>query len=148
MPTEVKLFEKLIWNAAVCFSRYCSTRQFCKVWSNGPERQSDFCFFIAHSVSSLAWIVTIGGERVWPICGKFGWPDLSAALGKEAINSLQGNEQVVETALKRMEGACGTQTSSYSYEPELFDNFICCLASCGWCQSWSHLSSISLFPRI
>lgn len=55
----------------------------------------------------------------------------AAALGKEAINSLQGNEQVVETSVKRMEGAFGTQISSYSCEPEQSDNFICCLASCG-----------------
>lgn len=56
---------------------------------------------------------------------------ITAALGKEAINSLQENEQVVETAVKRMEDAFGTQISSYSCEPELFDNLICCLASCG-----------------
>lgn len=34
---------------------------------------------------------------------------ISAALGKEAINSLQGNEQVVETAVKRMDRTFGTR---------------------------------------
>lgn len=37
---------------------------------------------------------------------------IAAAPGKEAINSLQGNEQVVETAVMRMKGAFGTQISS------------------------------------
>lgn len=34
---------------------------------------------------------------------------IAAALQKEAINSLQRNGQVVEMAVKRMEGAFGTR---------------------------------------